>query len=63
MIYPYMASFALTFYVTVSLYPGVITEVISCRLKSWMPVLLMACFNVTDAAGKVGHLWWLVITG
>ncbi|XP_012935639.1 equilibrative nucleoside transporter 4 [Aplysia californica] len=52
-IYPFMASFALTFYVTVSLYPGIITEILSCRLQSWMPVILMACFNATDAAGKM----------
>ncbi|CAL1526053.1 unnamed protein product, partial [Lymnaea stagnalis] len=52
-IYPYMASFALTFYVSVSLYPGIVSEVVSCRLGTWMPVILMACFNVTDAFGKM----------
>ncbi|KAH9488403.1 hypothetical protein Btru_062837 [Bulinus truncatus] len=52
-IYPYMTSFALTFYVTVSLYPGIISEVVSCRLGTWMPVVLMACFNITDALGKM----------
>ncbi|CAG5125081.1 unnamed protein product [Candidula unifasciata] len=51
-IYPYMTSFGLTFYVSVSLYPGIISEVVSCRLGTWMPVLLMACFNLTDAFGK-----------
>ncbi|KAK6970094.1 equilibrative nucleoside transporter 4, partial [Biomphalaria glabrata] len=53
LIYPYMASFALTFYVSVSLYPGIISEVVSCRLGTWMPVVLMACFNVTDTMGKM----------
>ncbi|XP_059170017.1 equilibrative nucleoside transporter 4-like [Physella acuta] len=52
-IYPYMTSFAVTFYVSVSLYPGIISEVFSCRLGTWMPVVLMACFNVTDAFGKM----------
>ncbi|BFZ06358.1 hypothetical protein BsWGS_09397 [Bradybaena similaris] len=51
-IYPYMTSFGLTFYVSVCLYPGIISEVVSCRLDTWMPVMLMACFNLTDAFGK-----------
>merc|ERR1719239_55309 len=48
-----MTSLGLTFYVTVSLYPGVITEVTSCKMADWMPVLLMAVFNVTDVTGKM----------
>ncbi|KAK3790026.1 hypothetical protein RRG08_040946 [Elysia crispata] len=53
LIYPYMTSFALVFFVTASLYPGIVSEMSSCRLGTWMPVVLMACFNLTDALGKI----------
>lgn len=52
-IYPYMVSIALAYCVTLSLYPGIETEIISCNLKSWMPVLLMFTFNSSDLIGKV----------
>ena len=52
-IYPYMVSIALAYCVTLSLYPGIETEIISCHLKSWMPVLLMFTFNSSDLIGKV----------
>lgn len=47
-IFPYMASIALAYCVTLALYPGLESEIISCNLKSWMPVLLMFTFNSTD---------------
>lgn len=52
-IYPYMVSIALAYCVTLSLYPGIETEIISCNLKSWMPVLLMFTFNTSDLIGKM----------
>lgn len=52
-IYPYMVCIALAYCVTLSLYPGIETEIISCNLKSWMPVLLMFMFNTSDVIGKV----------
>lgn len=52
-IYPYMVSIALAYCVTLSLYPGIETEIISCNLKTWMPVLLMFTFNSSDLIGKV----------
>lgn len=52
-IYPYMVSIALAYCITLSLYPGIETEIISCKLKSWMPVLLMFTFNSADLVGKV----------
>lgn len=54
-IYPYMASIALAYCVTLSLYPGIETEIVSCKLKSWMPVLLMFTFNCADLVGKVSY--------
>lgn len=56
-IYPYMVSIALAYCVTLSLYPGIETEIISCNLKSWMPVLLMFTFNSSDLIGKVSYIF------
>lgn len=36
LIFPYMISIALAYLVTLSLYPGIESEIISCKLKSWM---------------------------
>lgn len=55
-IYPYMVSIALAYCITLSLYPGIETEIISCKLKSWMPVLLMFTFNSADLVGKVSEM-------
>lgn len=52
-IYPYMVCIALAYCVTLSLYPGIESEIISCSLDTWMPVLLMFTFNTCDVIGKV----------
>lgn len=52
-IYPYMVCIALAYCVTLSLYPGIESEIVSCYLKSWMPVSLMFTFNACDVIGKV----------
>ncbi|XP_043951079.1 equilibrative nucleoside transporter 4 isoform X2 [Drosophila biarmipes] len=52
-IYPHMVCIALAYCVTLSLYPGIEVEVQSCALRSWMPVLLMFCFNTSDVVGKI----------
>lgn len=52
-IYPYMVCIALAYCVTLSLYPGIEVEVNSCGLRTWMPVLLMFCFNTSDVIGKI----------
>ncbi|XP_033149414.1 equilibrative nucleoside transporter 4 [Drosophila busckii] len=52
-IYPYMVCIALAYCVTLSLYPGIEVEINSCNLRSWMPVLLMFCFNTSDVVGKI----------
>ncbi|KAI0234365.1 Equilibrative nucleoside transporter 4 [Lamellibrachia satsuma] len=51
--WPYMLSIAITYFVTLCLFPGIESEVISCRLRSWMPVVLIAIFNLFDFAGKI----------
>lgn len=52
-VYPFMVCIALTFFVTVSVHPGIEAEIISCDLKSWMPILLMLIFTTSDVIGKV----------
>lgn len=51
-IYPYMVCIALAYCVTLSLYPGIESEIVSCSLGTWMPVLLMFTFNTSDLIGK-----------
>lgn len=48
-----MACIALAYCVTLSLYPGIESEIISCNLGTWMPVLLMFTFNTSDVVGKL----------
>nr|XP_037287057.1 equilibrative nucleoside transporter 4-like [Rhipicephalus microplus] len=52
-VWPYMISMALVYMVTLSLFPGIESRIVSCRLGLWMPVLLMALFNAADFIGKV----------
>ncbi|KAG7157014.1 Equilibrative nucleoside transporter 4-like [Homarus americanus] len=52
-VWQYMFSIALAYFVTLCLYPGIETEVVSCRLHSWMPVVMMATFNLFDFIGKI----------
>ncbi|KAG5674286.1 hypothetical protein PVAND_004265 [Polypedilum vanderplanki] len=52
-IFPYMTCITLAYAVSLSVYPGLESEIISCNLKSWMPVLLMFTFNVADVIGKI----------
>ncbi|KAH8037390.1 hypothetical protein HPB51_009945 [Rhipicephalus microplus] len=51
-VWPYMISMALVYMVTLSLFPGIESRIVSCRLGLWMPVLLMALFNAADFIGK-----------
>uniref|UniRef100_T1H364 Major facilitator superfamily (MFS) profile domain-containing protein n=1 Tax=Megaselia scalaris TaxID=36166 RepID=T1H364_MEGSC len=53
LIYPYMVSIALAYCVTLSLYPGIESEIVSCTYRTWMPVLLMFAFNLSDLIGKL----------
>ncbi|CAG0914699.1 unnamed protein product [Notodromas monacha] len=52
-VWPYMISLGLAYFVTLTLFPGIEAEVVSCSLGSWMPVILMASFNVCDFIGKI----------
>ena len=52
-VWPYMISICLAYFVTLCLFPGIESEVPSCRLLSWMPVILIGIFNLFDFIGKV----------
>ncbi|XP_034951561.1 equilibrative nucleoside transporter 4 [Chelonus insularis] len=53
LIYPYMISIGFAYFVTLCLYPGIVSEIKSCKFESWMPVILMATFNGADLLGKI----------
>ncbi|CAF0785659.1 unnamed protein product [Rotaria sp. Silwood1] len=52
-IWPYMLSIACTYLVTLSLFPGVESEMINCQWREWLPIILMALFNTFDVFGKM----------
>ncbi|XP_023327092.1 equilibrative nucleoside transporter 4 [Eurytemora carolleeae] len=52
-IVPHMLGIGLTYAVTLSLFPGIESEISSCRFGDWMPVFLIAAFNISDLLGKV----------
>ena len=54
-VWPYMLSIGLAYFVTLCLFPGIESEVVSCRLGTWMPVIMMAAFNTSDVIGKVSR--------
>ncbi|XP_066250775.1 equilibrative nucleoside transporter 4 isoform X1 [Euwallacea similis] len=59
--YPYMLSICLVYFATLCIYPGVASEIVSCTLGSWMPILMMALFNASDLIGKMiasGARYW-----
>ncbi|KAI5645413.1 nucleoside transporter domain-containing protein [Phthorimaea operculella] len=62
-IYPYMVSIGLVYFTTLSLYPGISSEVPSCRLGTWMPIILMSAFNLFDFIGKMYPIMFSVILG
>nr|CAD7196436.1 unnamed protein product [Timema douglasi] len=53
LIWPYMLSIGLAYFVTLCLYPGIESEIVSCKFGNWMPVILMAVFNAADLVGKI----------
>jgi hypothetical protein len=48
-----MLAIFLCYFVTLSIYPGVLTDLVSPRFGTWMPVLVMTVFNLFDLIGKV----------
>ncbi|XP_078723357.1 equilibrative nucleoside transporter 4 [Lampetra fluviatilis] len=52
LLWPYMSAIAITYLISLTVYPGLLSEVRSCELGEWMPIMLMALFNYADLLGK-----------
>lgn len=52
-IWAYMLSMAVTYFITLCLFPGLESQIRHCALGDWLPILVMAVFNLSDFVGKV----------
>ncbi|NWI19443.1 S29A4 protein, partial [Crypturellus soui] len=52
-IWAYMLSIAMTYFITLCLFPGLESEIHNCTLGEWLPILIMAIFNLSDFVGKI----------
>ncbi|XP_029767161.1 equilibrative nucleoside transporter 4 isoform X3 [Terrapene carolina triunguis] len=52
-IWAYMLSIAMTYFITLCLFPGLESEIRNCTLGEWLPILIMAVFNLSDFVGKI----------
>ncbi|XP_049759405.1 equilibrative nucleoside transporter 4 isoform X1 [Loxodonta africana] len=48
-----MLSIAVTYFITLCLFPGLESEIRHCVLGEWLPILIMAIFNLSDFVGKI----------
>ncbi len=55
-IWTYMLSIAVTYFITLCLFPGLESEIRNVTLGEWLPILIMAIFNISDFVGKVCSL-------
>lgn len=66
-IWAYMLSIAVTYFITLCLFPGLESEIRNATLGEWLPILIMAVFNMSDFVGKVsvggGRQWGCGETG
>ncbi|XP_058013370.1 equilibrative nucleoside transporter 4 [Ahaetulla prasina] len=53
LIWTYMLSIAVTYLITLCLFPGLESEIRNCTLGEWLPILIMAVFNLSDFVGKI----------
>ena len=53
LVWPYMLAISTTYLVTLALFPGIESEVVSCSLGEWMPIILLTTFHTMDLLGKV----------
>lgn len=56
LIWTYMLSIAVTYSITLCLFPGLESEIRNPTLGEWLPILIMAIFNMSDFVGKVSRL-------
>ncbi|TRY65817.1 hypothetical protein DNTS_024088 [Danionella cerebrum] len=52
-IWTYMLSIAVTYFITLCLFPGLESEIRNAALGEWLPILIMAIFNISDFVGKI----------
>ncbi|MFT7798034.1 equilibrative nucleoside transporter 4-like isoform X2 [Arapaima gigas] len=52
-IWTYMLSIAVTYFITLCLFPGLESEIRNATLGDWLPILIMAIFNMSDFVGKI----------
>ncbi|KAL0992512.1 hypothetical protein UPYG_G00094340 [Umbra pygmaea] len=52
-IWAYMLSIAVTYSITLCLFPGLVSEIRNPALGEWLPILIMATFNMADFVGKI----------
>nr|XP_015216083.1 PREDICTED: equilibrative nucleoside transporter 4 isoform X1 [Lepisosteus oculatus] len=52
-IWTYMLSIAVTYFITLCLFPGLESEIRNHTLGEWLPILIMAIFNMSDFVGKI----------
>ncbi|KAM4535766.1 equilibrative nucleoside transporter 4 isoform 1-T1 [Fundulus diaphanus] len=52
-IWAYMLSIAVTYSITLCLFPGLESEIRDPTLGEWLPILIMATFNMSDFVGKI----------
>ncbi|XP_075888409.1 equilibrative nucleoside transporter 4 [Nelusetta ayraudi] len=52
-IWAYMLSIGVTYSITLCLFPGLESEIRNDTLGEWLPILIMATFNMSDFVGKI----------
>ncbi|XP_036409336.1 equilibrative nucleoside transporter 4 [Megalops cyprinoides] len=52
-IWTYMLAIAVTYFITLCLFPGLESEIHNDMLGDWLPILVMAIFNMSDFVGKI----------
>eukprot|EP00066_Takifugu_rubripes_P012780 XP_011602046.1 PREDICTED: equilibrative nucleoside transporter 4 [Takifugu rubripes] len=52
-IWAYMLSIAITYSITLCLSPGLESEIRNETMGEWLPILIMATFNMSDFVGKI----------
>eukprot|EP00053_Salpingoeca_punica_P007655 m.69707 g.69707 ORF g.69707 m.69707 type:complete len:540 (+) comp14265_c2_seq1:97-1716(+) len=56
-IWPSLVAVFINYATTLAVFPGIMTEITSSRLGSWMPVALITVFNLCDFLGKALPVW------
>lgn len=59
-VWPYATSLTLVYIVTLSIFPGFISELKDASLGTWYPILLMAAFNLCDFVGKMTPVLFVI---